>query len=154
MKTLSIGSIVNGAMGTCVATIDGNVEEMLYAKNIEANVEKEKSEIKVLGQTGTKNKANGWKGSGSMNIYYCTSKFRKMMLKYIKEGVETYFDIVIENDDPNSDIGKQTVVIRNVNIDSVVMAKLDIDSTELDEDVDFTFDDIDILNEFGEVTAD
>ena len=151
MSTLALDSIVNGAMGKCIATIDGNFEELFYVKNIEVNVDKEKSEIKVLGQTGAKHKANGWKGSGSMNMYYCTSLFRKMMLEYIKKGIDKYFDIIVENDDPNSSIGKQTAVIKGVNLDSIVMAKLDIDSTELDEDIDFTFNDIDLLNEFGEV---
>lgn len=153
MSTLSIESMVDGAQGSCIATIDGNVEEMFYVKNIEIKVEKKKNEVKVLGQTGAKHKANGWSGSGSMNIYYCTSKFREIMLKYMKHGIDTYFDIIIENDDPNTKIGKQTVVIKGVNIDSVVMAKLDIDSTELDEDVDFTFNDVDLLNEFGELVV-
>ena len=151
MATLAIESVVNGAMGRCIATIDGNVEELFYVKNIEVSVEKEKGEIKVLGQTGTKHKANGWSGSGSMTIYYCTSKFRAMMMRYIKEGVDTYFDILIENEDPSTKIGKQTAIVKGVNLDSIVMAKLDIDSTELDEDIDFTFNDIDLLNEFGEV---
>ena len=151
MATLAVESVVNGAMGRCIATIDGNVEELFYVKNIEVSVEKEKGEIKVLGQTGTKHKANGWSGSGSMTIYYCTSKFRAMMMRYIKEGVDTYFDILIENEDPSTKIGKQTAIVKGVNLDSIVMAKLDIDSTELDEDIDFTFNYIDLLNEFGEV---
>ncbi len=151
MSTLAVESIVNGAMGRCIATIDGNVEEMFYVKNIEVNVEKEKNEVKVLGQTGAKHKANGWSGSGSMTIYYCTSKFREMMLKYIKNGIDTYFDILIENEDPSTKIGKQTVIVKGVNLDSALMGKLDIDSTELDEDIDFTFNDIDMLNEFGEL---
>ncbi len=151
MSTLAVESIVNGAMGRCIATIDGNVEEMFYVKNIEVNVEKEKNEVKVLGQTGAKHKANGWSGSGSMTIYYCTSKFREMMLKYIKNGIDTYFDILIENEDPSTKIGKQTVIVKGVNLDSALMGKLDIDSTELDEDIDFTFNNIDMLNEFGEL---
>ena len=154
MSTLSVESIVNGAMGKCIATIDGNVEELFYVKDIEVNVEKEKKEVKVLGQTGAKHKANGWSGTGSMTMYYCTSKFREMMLKYIKDGIDTYFDILIENEDPSTKIGKQTVIVKGVNLDSVVMAKMNVESEDLDEDMDFTFNDIDILNEFGEVVVD
>ena len=153
MNTLAVESVINGAMGTCVATIDGNVENMLYVKNIEVKVEKNKNEIKVLGQTGAKHKANGWNGTGSMNVYYCTSKYREMMLEYMKNGIDTYFDITIENSDPSTDIGSQTVTIKGVNLDSIIMAKLDIDSTELDEDMDFTFDDIEILGQFGAVVS-
>lgn len=153
MGTLKAWDAINGAMGTCYAIIDGNKEEMLYLKNIEASVSKNKSEIKVLGHNGTKHKAVGWKGSGSATIYYATSKFRELMLKYMKTGVDTYFDLVITNEDPNSDIGAQTVVLKQVNIDGVSLAKLDIDSTELDEDMDFTFNDADILNSFKEVVG-
>ena len=69
MATLAVESVVNGAMGRCIATIDGNVEELFYVKNIEVSVEKEKGEIKVLGQTGTKHKANGWSGSDYILLY-------------------------------------------------------------------------------------
>lgn len=150
-STLKAWDAINGAEGRCVATIDGNVEEMIYVKNIEAKVEKEKSEIKVLGQTGTKHKATGWKGTGSMTMYYATTLFRKMIAKYIDEGIDTYFDLLIENDDPSSEIGKQTIILKQVNLDGVNIAKLDIDSTELDEDIDFTFNGVEIRNEFEQV---
>lgn len=148
-QTIKAKDIINGSMGKCYATIDGNVETMLYVKNIEARVEKIKSEIPVLGQTGKKHKATGWSGTGSMTVYYCTSLFRKMMIKYIKEGIDNYLDLMIENEDPTSSVGKQTVLLKRVNIDNVDIAKLDIDSTELDEDMDFTFEDVDMLDEFS-----
>lgn len=146
--TLKAWDAINGAEGICYAVVDESKEEMIYVKNIEAKIEKEKSEIKVLGQTGTKHKANGWKGSGSMNMYYVTSAFRKMMVEYIKTGKDTYFDLYIVNEDPSSEIGKQQIWLKQVNIDSIVIGKLDIDSTELDEDIDFTFNDVEIMEEF------
>lgn len=150
MTFLRAGDAISGQEGRAYATINGNIEEMFYAKNIEGTAEKTKSAIKVLGKRGEQNKAVGWAGSGSMTLYYTTSLFRKMMLEYIKTGKDTYFDLTVINDDPQSTIGKQTTVLRNVNLDSVVMAKLDVDSDHLEEDVDFTFDDVDILDEFGQ----
>ena len=84
-----------------------------------------------------------------MTIYYVTSIFRKMALKYAKTGKDTYFNITIVNEDPTSTIGKQTIVLYNCNIDSVILAKLDTESDVLDEDIDFTFDDFDVLDSFG-----
>lgn len=150
-NTIKVKDIINGAEGSCVAVIDGKQELLAYVKNLEANVEKEKSEIKVLGSTSTKHRAVGWNGTGSMNVYYVTSMFRKMMFEYMKTGKDIYFDIIVENRNINSEMGKQTVVLKNVNIDSLCIAKLDIDSTELDEDIDFTFDDADLLNSFNEL---
>ncbi len=148
MATLKAWDAINGALGTCYANIDGSKEEMLYVKNINAKVKKNKREIKVLGQTGVKHKATGWSGSGSMSIYYSTSKFRELMIDYVKNGTDIYFDIVIENNDTTSQIGRQTVILKQVNLDEMVMAKLDIDSTELDEEMTFTFNDVSILNSF------
>lgn len=151
MATLKAWDTINGALGTCYMDIDGKKEEVLYLKNIEAKIKKTKREIKVLGQTGTKHKASGWVGTGKMTVYYATSKFRELMLKYIKEGKDTYFELIIENNDPSSDIERQSIALKQVNIDNVTMSKLDINSTELDEELTFTFNDIDILQTFNPV---
>lgn len=149
MTFMRLEDAISGQEGRAYATIDGNIEEMFYARNIEATAEKTKAEGKTLGRRGTQHKATGWNGTGSMNIYYVTSKFRELMLKYIKTGQDTYFDMTIVNEDPGSSVGKQTVVLKGVNLDSVVMAKLDVDSDMLDEDIDFTYEDVDILDSFG-----
>ena len=153
MATLKAWDAINGAAGRCVATIGNDIEDMIYVKNIRAKVEKKKTEIKVLGQTGAKHKANGWKGTGTMTMYYATSLFRKMMSKYMDEGIDTYFDLLIENEDPTSDIGKQTIILKQVNIDDINIAKLDIGSKELDEELNFTFNGAEIRNEFDEVAG-
>ena len=88
-----------------------------------------------------------------MTMYYTTSLFRKMMSTYIHKGIDTYFELLIENDDPSSDIGKQTIILKQVNINNIDIAKLDINSTELDEEIDFTFNDVEIRNEFDDVVG-
>jgi len=153
MATLKAWDAINGAAGRCVATIGSDIEDMIYVKNIRAKVEKKKTEIKVLGQTGAKHKANGWKGTGSMTMYYATSLFRKMIDTYIRDGVDTYFQLLIENEDPSSEIGRQTIILKQVNINNIDIAKLDINSTELDEEIDFTFNDVEIRNEFDRVVG-
>ncbi|HEU4962261.1 MAG TPA: phage tail tube protein [Bacilli bacterium] len=140
---------ISGREGRAYATINGKVEEMFYVKTLEASVEKGKTEVKMLGHRGTQHKANGWKGTGSMTIYYVTTLFRQMMLDYIKTGKDAYFDIQIVNEDPASSIGKQTVVLKHVNLDKVLVGKVDTESEILDESIDFTFDDLDILDSFA-----
>lgn len=153
MSYLKAGDIISGQEGKITATINGVVETLAFVKNVEATMEKQKSEIKVLGHRGTQHKTTGWAGSGSMNMYYITPLFREMALKYAKTGVDTNFTMTIENDDPTSSVGKQTSVLYGCNIDAAVIAKLDVDNTELDEDMDFTFDDFDILDKFGKPTV-
>lgn len=152
MGFMKAGDAISGQEGRAYATINGRIEEMFYAKTIEATAEKNKSEFKALGRRGTQSKAIGWTGTGSMTIYYATPIFRQMMIDYIKTGRDTYFDIQIVNEDPNSGLGRQTIVLKNVNLDSVIMAKLDVDAEFLDEEISFTFDDVDMLDSFNSIT--
>ncbi|GAA4828033.1 phage tail tube protein [Paenibacillus vulneris] len=149
MSFLKANDTISGQEGRAYATINGQVEEMFYIKKLEGKVEKEKSEVRTLGRRGTQHKAKGWKGSGSMTIYYVTSVFREMMLDYIKNGKDTYFDVQVINEDPSSSIGKQSIILQGVNLDSVIMALLDTGSDALEEDVSFTFEGVDIFDQFG-----
>lgn len=149
MSFLVAGDTLSGNAGKATAVINGSVENLFFLKKIEAKFDKEKAEIKALGKRGTQHKATGWKGTGSMSIYYMTTLFRKLALTYAKKGKDTYFDITVTNEDETSTIGAQTVVLYNCNIDNTILATLDTESDALEESIDFTFDDFDILDEFG-----
>lgn len=149
MSYLNSGDIIGGQEARCYLTIDGRVEELFYAKKLEAKIEKKKSEIKALGKRVIQHKATGWNGSGTLTIYYMTSLFREIMLKYVNEGIDTYFDISVVNEDPGSTVGKQTVVLKGVNLDSVPMAMFDVGSEGMEEEISFTFEDVNLLDKFG-----
>lgn len=152
MKTLNAPDTISGKEGRAYAKINGNNEELFMAKTIEANVEKNKSEIKAIGKRMTGHKTTGANGSGSMTLYYLTPLFRSMIKQWKETGVDVYFDMVVENDDQESSAGKQSTLLIGCNLDSVVLAKLDGDSDDaLDEDVDFTFEDFDILTAFTKI---
>lgn len=148
MGFLEFKDTISGQEARAYITIDGRNEELFYAKKLESKIEKEKSEGKTLGKRGKQSKAKGYKGTGTLTIYYVTSLFIELMVKYIKTGVDTYFDLTVINEDPTSSIGKQTVVLKNCNFDEVSIATFDLDSDALEEDMSFTFDDIDLLDKF------
>lgn len=153
MSYLKAGDTISGqeaAASMLVKAPDGStsVENAFWAKNLEATVQVEKTDVYTLGKRGAQHKPNGWSGSGTMTIYYVTSLFRKMALQYIKTGVPAYFDLTVTNNDPGSSVGVQTVILKNCTLDSVIIAKFDVESEVLDESVEFTFDDVDILDEF------
>lgn len=151
-KTLNSGDTISGREGHAYVKINGNNEELFMAKTIEATVEKAKSEIKAIGRRMTGHKTTGMNGTGSMTLYYLTPLFRSYLKQYKDSGVDLYFDMVIENEDPTSAAGKQTTLLLNCNLDSTVLAKLDGDSDDpLEEDADFTFDDFDILTPFNKI---
>lgn len=144
---------ISGKLGECYATINGSMEDMLYVTKIEAKMEKQKKEINVLGYPGSKNKSAGWKGSGTCTLYYITSLFRKLMLEYMNTGKDFYFDMYILNDDPSSGAGRQKIWLKNVNFDGITLAMLDVENTELSEEVSFTFDGAELIEEFDTVTG-
>ena len=132
---------ISAKLAECFATIGNNRYNFMQAINFEANFEKTKAEIPILGKTGTGNKATGWKGTGSATFHYNTSIFREMMQKYKDTGEDVYFEIQVSNEDPTSAAGRQTVVFVDCNIDGGILAKFDADSEYLDEEMDFTFED-------------
>ena len=149
MKTLNAPDTISGKEGRAYAKLDGNNEDLFFAKTIESTVEKSKSEVKAIGKRMTGHKTTGGNGTGSMTLYYMTPLFRQMIKQWKETGQDIYFDMVIENDDQESSAGKQSVLLIDCNLDSVVLGKLDGDSDDpLDEDVDFTFEDFDILTPF------
>lgn len=140
---------INGGEARAYAKINGLNEEMYYAKKVEAKIEKNKKALKTLGKRGEQSKTIGFKGTGSMTLYYVSPLFRQMIMDYITTGKDVYFDMQVINDDPDSSVGKQTTVLKNVNIDGSTVALFDIDSEELSEEVSFTFDGVEFLDKFG-----
>ncbi len=150
MSYLTAENLVSGQEGRAYVKLDGQNRELLYLKNVTATVTKHKQSVRTLGRRGDQFKSAGFSGSGKMTVYYVTSLFRQLMLEYMKNGVDTYFDIVVINEDPQSGFGSQSVVLKNCNLDKVVLAKLDVAEDFLDEELSFTFDDAEILQPFTE----
>lgn len=148
MGFLKAEDTISGQEARAFITINGRNEELFFAKKLESKVEKEKSEIKTLGRRGTQNKAKGWKGTGTLTVYYVTSLFRELMIQYIKTGKDIYFDITVTNEDPTASIGRQTIVLKKCNFDEVSMASFDAEAEALEEDMAFTFEDVDLLDKF------
>ena len=149
MKELNGWNAISGKEGRAYAKIDGNNEEMFCAKSVEATVKKSKGRVKAIGKRMVGHKTTGAEGTGSMTLYYLSPLFRSKLDEWKRTGVDAYFDMLIENTDPESSAGNQRVLLRGVNLDSTVLAKLDGDSDDpLEEDADFTFEDFEILESF------
>lgn len=154
MANVMVGKdAVSASLAECYATIDGTRYNMMQAINLEAKMEKTKSEVPILGKTGRGNKAVGWKGTGSATFHFNTSVFRKFMKAYKDSGTDFYFDIQITNYDPTSAVGKQTIILKDCNLDSIILAKFDADGEYLDEDMDFTFEDWEMPSAFSDLAG-
>ncbi|EKZ7015251.1 phage tail tube protein [Listeria monocytogenes] len=148
MGYLKANDVISGREGTAYMTINGRNIEMFFLKNIEATVELVKTEVSALGKRMNQQKTTGATGSGSMTIHKVTSEFAKIAIDYLKKGTVPDITIKVTNNDPASTIGRQSTLLKGIVFDSIPIAKLDIESETLDEDVDFTFDDADLLEMF------
>ncbi len=151
--TMHAKDTISAALAECFITIGTRRYNFMQAINLEAKFEKVKTEVPILGRPGRGNKAAGWKGTGSATFHYNTSIFRKMMLDYKNTGEDTYFEIQITNEDPTSEVGRQTMILMDCNIDGGILAKFDADAEYLDEDMDFTFEDFSMPETFTNLTG-
>lgn len=149
MQSMNAKDAVSVSLAECFVTIEGNRYNFMQAINLEASIEKTKSEIPILGRTGKGNKTTGWKGSGSATFHYNTSIFREQLYRYKETGQDVYFDIQITNEDPTSSVGRQTIILKDCNVDGGILAKFDADAEYLDEDLDFTFEDWEMPEQFS-----
>lgn len=152
-NTMHAKDSIFAALAECYVTIDGTRYNFMQAIDLEAKMEKTKTTVPILGKVGRGNRATGWEGTGSATFHFNTSIFRKVMLEYKKSGKDLYFDIQITNSDPTSSVGAQTVILKDCNLDSIVIAKFDADGEYLDEEFDFTFEDWEMPTQFAEIAG-
>ena len=149
MNTMNAKDAVSASLAECFVTIEGNRYNFMQAIDLEATFEKQKTEVPILGKTGRGNKSTGWKGTGTATFHYNTSIFRELLYRYKNTGEDIYFDIQVTNEDPTSSVGRQTVILKDCNIDGGILAKFDADADYLDETLDFTFEDFEIPEKFN-----
>lgn len=150
MKEFKSFDAISGKEGTSYARINGQNEELFFAKSIEATVELKKGSVKCIGKRMEGSKVTGMKGSGSLKIYYGTPLFAKMIEEYKNSGKSIYFDLVVENSDPASSAGTQTVLLRDCSPDKITLTKLDGDTDDpLEDEIGFTFEDYEYINRFN-----
>lgn len=128
MNIMNGKDAVSASLAECYVTIEGDRYNFMQAINLEAKVEKTKTEVPILGKTGKGNKATGWKGTGSATFHYNTSIFRKLLKRYKDTGEDVYFDIQVSNEDPTSSVGRQTVILKDCNMDGGLLTKFDADA--------------------------
>lgn len=139
---------ISASLAECFITIEGTRYNFMQAVSVEAKVTKTKTEIPILGKTGKGNKSTGWKGTGSMKMYYNTSVMRDLLKRFKDTGEDVYFDMQITNEDPTTKVGRQTIILKDCNVDGGILSKFDAGSEVIDEDTDFTFEDFEMPETF------
>ena len=151
--TMNAWDALSAGLAECYVTIDGRRYRFMQAINLEASIEKKKMQVPVLGRMGRGNKGVGWSGSGKATFHYNSSHFRELLYRFKESGEDMYFDIQITNEDPVSSGGRQTVILKDCNLDGGVLAKFSAEDEYLEEELRFTFEDFEIPEKFTELVG-
>ncbi len=149
MAIFKARNAINGKCCKALATINGEVFDLCWIKTFDANVEKSKTDVPVMGDIWMQKKSGGVSGSGSMTVYYCSPVFRDMITRFINSHVDEYFTMTVINDDESSSAGVQAVVFNDVNIDGCSAGKFDVTTDALEEDISFTFSGVEYISKFN-----
>lgn len=147
--TMHAKDAIHGAQGEAFVTINGQRYKFANVINLEARMEKTKTQVPIMGRTGKGNKATGWEGTGSATFHYNTSIFRELLYHYQETGEDIYFDIQVTNEDPSADVGRQTTILKDCNMDGGIVALIDADAEYLEDTFDFTFERFEFPEKFS-----
>ena len=151
-QTMHARNAVSAKMAECFITIDGNRYNFMSAINVEVTFEKNKTEIPILGRMNRGHKATGSTITGSAQFHLNTSIWRELAYKFQETGEDIYFDMQITNEDPTTEIGRQTIILFDCNWDSMTLAAFDADSDDvLTEEIDFTAERFELAEKFSQM---
>lgn len=150
-QTMHARNAVSSKMAECYITIDGNRYNFMSAINVEVTFEKNKTEVPILGRMNRGNKSTSSSITGSAEFHLNTSIWRELAYRFQETGEDVYFDMQITNDDATaSDVGRQTIILYDCNLDGVTLAAFDADSDDtLRESIDFTAERFEIPEKFN-----
>ncbi len=139
---------ISSKEGTVFATVDGKNIAFAEIIEMEAKVELKTVDVTPLGQRMTSKKVVGSEGTGSIKYYYQNPAIRNIIANYVKEGKIPEISIKYANEDPTSHAGRNSGVLKGVIFEKALLFKASGDNNVLEEETDFSFNDIEILESF------
>lgn len=142
---------ISAKLAECYITIGARRYNFGQMIDFEAPLGKNKVVVPILGKMMDSNKTIGLAGTFSGTMHYNQSVLRQMLVDYKNTGIDDYFEIQITNEDPETNLGRQTIILKDANLDGVTLAKFDADGEYLDEDVEGTFEDFSMPESFAQL---
>jgi hypothetical protein len=146
---IRLSDTISSHEGKAYITINGVNRELFEVSALSAQIDMIVQEKRMLGHRMAQHKVVGASGTGSLTMYFMNSEMLKQAIQYIRTGNYRGLKLQVKNEDPQSTVGKQEVVLLNVILNSIPAAILDDGSDDpITFDTDFTFDDIESLHSF------
>lgn len=144
-----LADTISSKEGKAYITINGQNRELFEISSLTAQLDLKIQARQMLGHRMTQHKVVGAEGTGSMTMYFMNSDMLKLAIAYIKEGKYGGLKLQVKNEDSQSTIGKQEVILLNVLLATIPVTTLNDQSDDpITVDTSFTFDDIEGLSFF------
>lgn len=144
-----LADTISSKEGKAYITIDGANRELFEISSLKAQLDLNVQTRNMLGHRMTQHKVTGAEGTGSMTMYFMNSDMLKLAIAYIKNGSYGGLKLQVKNEDAQSTIGTQEVVLLNVLLKTIPVTTIDDQSEDpITIDTDFTFDDLEGLSYF------
>lgn len=128
--------------------VDGQVIRMIECNKFSAQIEKNKEEIQTLGTHWSHAKTTGVKGTGELGGYLINSNWLKFGIPYTKNHSDVFFDATLTIYDSTSRVGRETVLLKDVNLDAIPVADFETDDGVMEWETDLTFEGIELITPF------
>lgn len=146
---LQLADTLSGKEGSCFLTENGKNRELFEIISIKAEINYKKTAKQTLGNRQVQHKVVGMEGTGSLKGYFISSAHGQSAYEYLSNNKIATTSIMIKNEDSQSSIGSQTVVLHNVLFDAITLASLDVESEDpIQFEANFTFDNFEVLEAF------
>lgn len=144
-----LADTISSKEGKVFITIDGSNRELFEISSLNAQLNLIIQARRMMGHRMTQHKVVGAEGTGSMTMYFMNSDMLRLAIAYIKSGRYGGLKLQVKNEDEQSTIGTQEVVMLNVILNTIPVATLDDQSDDpITIDTDFTYDDLEGLSYF------
>lgn len=149
MNYTRLADTISSKEGKAFITINGTNRELFEISSLKAQLDLTVQARRMLGHRMTQHKVTGAEGTGTMTMYFMNSDMLRLALDYIKNGNYGGIKLQVKNEDEQSTIGSQEVVLLNVLLKTIPVVTLDDQSDDpITIDTDFTFDDLEGLSFF------
>ncbi len=143
-----LSDTITAQEGSAIITVNGVNRELFEISSLRAQLDMVVQERRMLGHRMTQHKVTGVTGTGSATLYFMNSQQLNEAIKYIKDGTRGNIKLKVKNNDPQSTVGQQEVVLSNVIFNTIPVTALEESDDPVTFDSDFTFDDIKSLSSF------
>ena len=147
---VQLSDTISSKEGKAFITRNGVNRELFELSACTAQIDFTVQEKQLLGHRMMQHKVTGATGTGSLTMYFMNSEALNQAIVYLKTGKFSGLKLQVQNEDSQSTIGKQEVVMSNVILASIPVTVIDDGSDDpITFDTDFTFDDIENLSSFA-----